>query len=143
MFTALTGVNPSVMNVTKTEISWDYPKRCKFIIGDYSKVLSFYINSGTLEFDKFYVFTSENPSSNEKFYIENVESDSYRVLILDSENNYINAIGKIYTWDANFGFVSADTVYLDGDIIDITVNWLQLEDRNKKFVIYIEPVGEI
>ncbi len=143
MFTALTGVNPSVMNVTKTEISWDYPKRCKFIIGDYSKILFFYINSGTLEFDKFYVFTSENPSTNEKFYIENVEPTTYKVVILDSEDNYINVIGEIYTLEGNFGFVSGDKLYLVGDVIDITVNWLQLEDRNKKFIIYILPFGEI
>lgn len=72
-----------------------------------------------------------------------MEPDSYRVLILDSENNYINVSGIIYTWDASFGFVSADTVYLDGDVIDITVNWLQLEDRNKKFILLIMPVSEI
>ncbi|MGB2110622.1 MAG: hypothetical protein ACPHY8_01490, partial [Patescibacteria group bacterium] len=120
----------------------DYPKRCKFIIGDYSKVLSFYINSGTLEFDKFYVFTSEYLSTNEVFYIENIEPSSYKVVILDSENNLIKVTGKIYTYDYNFGFNSGDIVYLYSDN-QFDINWSQLTNINKKFIILIIPFYEV
>ena len=83
----------------------------------------------------------EFPTGVQTFKVYSVNPASYQVLLQNMDGSLLNVSGTIYTTDANFGFVSGDTVYLQDDVT-ISIDWSQIDTQGKTFRIILKEVGE-
>lgn len=82
------------------------------------------------------------PTGIQTFKVYSVNPADYKVLIQNEDGSLVNVSGTIYSTDANFGFASGDTTYLQDDIT-ISIDWSQIDTQGKVFRIILQEVEDI
>ena len=142
MFTALTGVNPSAMNVSNVYTNIN-SNNCDFVINDREKYIQYSSNGNILINNNLYLDITLPDNPQETIYtLYNIDQSFYEINIYNQNGELVHVIGTVYLDNNfNYGFVSGD----QGEFyrnVDISIDWRTLQTNEKKYKLVLEVVTE-